>query len=139
MHFLAALLFIAALTPQPHEPDEPAPDPDAVLIAQTIWGEARGCSEADQEAVCWVILNRVDTNDYGMGHSIEYVITFPQQFAGYSPDNPLDPELYDLALRVITDWQNGSDGIGKQWLWFTGDGSKNTFRDQYKGGNERVF
>ena len=91
MHFLAALLFIAALTPQPHEPDEPAPDPDAVLIAQTIWGESRGCSEADQEAVCWVILNRVDTDGYGMGNSIEYVITFPQQFAGYSPDNPIEP------------------------------------------------
>ena len=137
MHIIAAILLVAALTPQPHEPDEL--NPDAALIAKTIWGEARGCSEAEQEAIAWVILNRVDTDGYGMGRSIEYVITFPQQFAGYSPDNPIEPELYDLALRVITDWQNGGEGIGKQWLWFTGDGKRNTFRDAYEGGNTKTF
>ena len=118
MNLLAAILLIAVLTPQPYEPDEL--NPDATMIAKVIAVEAPYCSEAEQEAIAWVILNRVDTEGYGMGNSIEYVITFPQQFAGYSPDNPLDPELYDLALRVITDWQNGAEGIGKEWLWFQG-------------------
>jgi hypothetical protein len=138
MNLLAAILLIAALTPQPHEPDEPAPDPDAVLIAQTIWGEARGCSEAEQEAIAWVILNRVDTDGYGMGCSVEYVVTFPNQFAYYE-DTEYSNELYDLALRVLEDWQNGGEGIGKQWLWFTGDGKRNTFRDAYEGGNTKTF
>ena len=135
MHIIAILL-IAALTPQPYEPDYI--DTDAVLIAQVIYAEAPYCSEAEQEAIVWVILNRVDTEGYGMGHSIEYVVTFPNQFA-YDTDTEYTDELYQVALRVLTDWQNGAEGIGKEWLWFTGDGTRNVFRDAYEGGNTKIF
>jgi hypothetical protein len=139
MHIIAAILLVAALTPQPHEPDEPDElNPDAVMIAKVIAVEAPYCSEAEQEAIAWVILNRVDTDGYGMGCSVEYVVTFPNQFAYYE-DTEYSNELYDLALRVLEDWQAGAEGIGKQWLWFTGDGKRNTFRDAYEGGNTKTF
>lgn len=141
MQIITVILLAVTILPIPHDPDT-VNRHEAELIAKTIWGEARGCSRAGQEAIAWCILNRVGTDGYGMGHSIEYVITFPDQFHGYDPENPVDPvdpEIYTLACRVIQDWQNGGEGIGKQWLWFTGDGSKNTFRDAYKGGNTKTF
>ena len=85
-----------------------------------------------------MILNRVDTDDYGMGHSIRYVVTFPNQFA-YDADTEYTDELYTLALRVLTDWRNGGEGIGKEWLWFSGDGERNVFRDSYIGGNTKTI
>lgn len=42
---------------------------DLELIAQTVWAEARGVeSRAEQAAVVWCILNRVDAGDLGRHH-----------------------------------------------------------------------
>ena len=90
MQIITVILLAVTILPIPHDPDT-VNRHEAELIAKTIWGEARGCSRAGQEAIAWCILNRVGTDGYGMGHSIEYVITFPDQFHGYDPENPVDP------------------------------------------------
>lgn len=125
------------------------PDPaDVVMVAKTIYGESRGIWPlSEQAAVGWCIVNRVDSEGYGMGRSIEYVITFPGQFHGYNPNNPViddyGRDLRVIAADVLIRWAMEKDGyadVGRvlppEYKWFCGDGITNVFRDAYKGGNK---
>ena len=110
---------------------------EAEYIAKTLYGEARGCRRTEQEAVVWCILNRADAWDM----DVVDVITSPGQFAGYSENNPVWPELYDVAQYVLAQWRverNGESAdrvLPRENLWFSGNGMYNVFRDAYKGGN----
>jgi spore germination cell wall hydrolase CwlJ-like protein len=96
------------LTPTPQESDEPtecldeAIDPnfhgyeeaeppytetEIEILAQTVYGEARGCSTEEQKLVVWVVFQRVDAD--GFGGTIEKVLAAPRQFHGYDPKNPI--------------------------------------------------
>lgn len=107
---------------------------EAEYIAKTLYGEARGCSEAEQAAVVWCILNRVDEGVWGEG--ITGVITRPGQFAGYDPDYPVWPELYEIAQDVLTQWRREGNGetvervLPREFVYFSGNGSYNVFRDR---------
>lgn len=110
---------------------------DVQMCAKLVWGEARGCTETEQSAVIWCVLNRVDAG-YG---GIAEVITARGQFYGYRASNPVTDELYELAEDVLTRYyleKSGVSGAGrtlpKDYLWFTGDGRHNYFRNEYRGG-----
>ena len=128
------------LSPLPSwEPDAE----DVEAIARTLYGECRGAETvAEQEAVAWVILNRLDA---GYADTVLGVVSAPGQFAGYSPEHPLWPELVEVARRVLTLHHREQIGIAvervmpREYLWFSGDGVRNTFRDQYRGGECIVF
>lgn len=107
---------------------------DVTLIAKTLWGECRGCSELQQQAVVWCILNRVDDDRFPA--TVAEVVKQPYQFLGYSDKNPVDAELYAVALDTMARWQmepyvKGGTGrvIPKDFCWFGGDGKVNTFRN----------
>lgn len=130
------------LAMEPYIPD----DADVTMIAKTMYGESQGIwSLTEQAAVAWTICNRVDSSGYGMGKSIAHVVTFPDQFHGYSPNRPVyddyGRDLRILAADVLVRWAMERDGydvmrvLPKECLWFSGDGKQNIFRDQYKGGN----
>ena len=109
---------------------------DAELIAQTVWGEARGCGQTQQAAVIWCILNRVDSDQFP--NSIRGVITQKRQFAGYQPGNPVQPEILSLVYDVLSRWtieQNCVAGVGRvlpeSYLFFQGNGTENKFREHY--------
>ena len=110
---------------------------EAEYIAKTLYGEARGCSRTEQEAVVWCILNRADA----WGMDVVDVITAPGQFAGYRESNPVWQELYDVAQYVLAQWRAERNGesadrvLPREYLWFSGNGMYNVFRDAYKGGN----
>lgn len=113
-------------------------DVEAEYIARTLYGEARGCSTTEQAAVAWCILNRADNWDM----DIIDVITAPGQFAGYRASNPVWSELYDLAQDVLARWRRESSGdadvgrvLPREYMWFSGNGVTNIFRDAYRGGN----
>ena len=113
-------------------------DTEATYIARTLYGEARGCSTTEQAAVAWCILNRADNCDM----DIIDVITAPGQFTGYRASNPVWPELYDLAQDVLARWRrehNGETDVGRvlprEYMWFSGNGVANIFRDMYRGGS----
>lgn len=112
-------------------------DTEATYIAKTLYGEARGVNQTEQAAVAWCILNRADNWDM----DIIDVITAPGQFAGYRASNPVWPELYDLAQDVLTRWRRESNGetdvgrvLPREYMWFSGNGATNIFRDAYRGG-----
>ncbi len=139
---LLALLLTAALLASPTlnvRADETPlySDIDAQYIAQTIWGEARGCSKMEQAAVAWCILNRVDNENPYFPDTISGVVTQPSQFAGYSKYNPVEDELLELAEDVLARWEqekNGEEDVGRvlpeQYIYFGGDGKTNRFRTQ---------
>ena len=128
---------VVPITPETPEPED---DP-AEYLAKTIYGEARGCSTTEQAAVVWCVLNRVDDGSGLWPDDIIGVVTQEYQFAGYSPEHPVLPELYDLALDVLERWQRekaGEDDVGRvlpaDYCYFHGDGKHNYFRQEYEGG-----
>ena len=114
---------------------------EAEYIAKTLYGEARGCSTTEQAAVAWCILNRVDDSSGLWPDDIIGVVTQENQFIGYSPEHPVMPELYDLAMDVLERWQkeqNGETNVGrvlpKEYCYFQGDGKHNYSRQEFEGG-----
>ena len=111
-------------------------------IARTVWGEARGCSETEQAAVIWCILNRVDSSIRYMPDNIIDVVTQKHQFLGYVETFPVTEEIRELVIDVLTRWEMekaGVENVGRvlppEYMWFHGDGRHNHFRDAYRGGN----
>lgn len=110
---------------------------DVELIAKTVWQEARGIpSKAEQAAVVWCILNRVDDDRWG--DTIAEVVTAPHQFA-YDAGAPVTDELRQLAEDVLERWRREREGeteVGRVlpagYVFFDGDGSHNHFRREYE-------
>ena len=111
------------------------------MLAQVVWGEARGIPDKTQQAcVIWCVLNRVDHPAYP--NTIEEVLTQPNQFHGYDMNFPATEELKELARDVLIRWnreKNGETDVGRclpqEYLFFTGDGHQNYFRD----GNGNIY
>lgn len=120
------------------QPDEA----DVEAIAKTLWGECRGVPYTSHKAaVVWCILNRVDEGGY-FGSSIIEVVTKPNQFVGYSPDYPVDPELKAIAEDVLMRWhleKEGEEDVGrvlpKGYCYFIGDGELNYFTNEWRSRN----
>lgn len=130
-----------ALVSSESEPTPSAPlwtEDEAKALAQMVWGEARGVKSVTEQAACvWCVLNRCD--EWGM--TILEVVSAPYQFAGYDPDYPVDDELLALCEDVLTRYfseKSGKTDVGRvlppDYLFFSGDGQRNHFRNAYKGG-----
>lgn len=119
----------------------PAPTPtpeineaDAIMIAKTIYNEARGCGETQQAAVAWAILNRVD--DPRFPNTVADVVTQRYQFAYTASSRYTDAQL-QIAQDVLRRWMSGSDDgrvLPREYCWYSGNGKVNIFRTAYKGG-----
>ena len=156
---IAFLVLIAcALTDKPEEPQAVAPEvnadglctvtvvkapeyemyfteADVIALAKMLYGEARGCTADNQMKCVWCVLNRVD--DPRFPDSIIGAVSAPGQFYGYSPNFPVWDNLYAVALDVLTRWSMEKQGaevhreLPSGYLWFTGDGEANHFREVY--------
>ena len=121
-------------TPEPEIP-ELASAYDIELIARTIWGEAEIVkSRAEQAAVAWCVLNRVDLYE----KPIEEIVLAPYQFAprlrGDVPDY-----FIELAEDVVHRWEcekAGIEDVGRtlpaEYTFFVGDGLRNHFSIVWK-------
>lgn len=113
---------------------------DVDAIARTIWGEARSVADpAEQEAVGWCILNRLDA---GWADTVLGVVSAPGQFAGYDANHPVTDEFAEMAREIlVAHWREGQGerDVGRvlpqEYLYFAsrGDG-RNYFRTEYVGG-----
>ena len=114
---------------------------EAEYIAKTVYGEARGCPVEEQKKVIWCILNRVESPEFP--NDIISVVTQNRQFTGYNKKNPIWKEHYLLALEILDEWdaerlgieeargRKSSRNLDKEYVYFSGDGKKNTFRIEY--------
>ena len=121
--------------PEPVEPEiaQTWTEADAVSLAQMAWGEARGCGREGQAQTMWCVLNRCDK----WGGTPLQQCSASGQFYGYSAMNPITDELYALAVDVLQRWDMEKAGQAVErelpgtYLWFTGDGIENHFREGY--------
>ena len=110
-------------------------DADVVAVAKMLYGESRGCSIDNQQKAVWCVLNRVDDERYP--DSIIAVLSQSGQFHGYSPNHPVWDELTAVAEDVLTRWSLEKQGVAgnrelpKTYLYFTGTGRENIFREAY--------
>lgn len=119
------------------EPEIPWTHQEIEMLAKTVWAEARGVkSKAQQAAVVWCVLNRVDAGGYG--ETIVEVVSAPCQFA-YDPASPVTGEFLILAEDVLLRWgaeKAGEEDVGRtlpaDYLFFGGDGVENHFRKEYE-------
>lgn len=115
----------------------PPTDGELEILAKILYREARGVTDkAQQAAVVWCILNRVD--DEYWGDTIEQVATYPNAFA-WVPDTPVEEELMLLVSDVCERWnleKSGVENVGrtlpKEYLYFTGDGERNNFTKEWR-------
>ena len=134
----------AVASGQPEVP-EPSEEPiyyvmyftedDVAEVAKMLWGEARGCTKDNQIKCAWIVCNRVD--DERFPNTIQEVLSQESQFHGYDPSYPVTDELYSIAFDVLTRWSYEKQGVpvrrelAKSYLWFTGNGVENIFREEY--------
>ena len=110
-------------------------DADVVEVAKMLYGESRGCSIDNQKKAVWCVLNRVDDERYP--DSIIEVLSQSGQFHGYNPNHPVWDELTAVAEDVLTRWSLEKQGVAvnrelpKSYLYFTGTGRENIFREAY--------
>lgn len=91
---------------------------EAQAMARVLYGTAQHHSREAQKAVCWCILNRVESSLFP--NSVEEVCSQSKQWMGYSDTNPVTQDLYDVADEVLTEWRN--DGIrpfGQEFLFLS--------------------
>ena len=137
----------AAEANEPEQPEAPEPsespvyyemyftEEDVAAVAKMLWGEARGCARDNQIKCAWIVCNRVDDDRFP--DTIQGVLSQPNQFHGYDPTYPATDELYSVAFDVLTRWSYEKQGIPvrrelpSSFLWFTGNGRENIFREVY--------
>lgn len=122
---------------KPWEPDEA----EVEAIAKVLYRECRGVpSKAEQAAVAWCILNRVDSNITYFPDTVLDVITQKNQFA-WDENAPLLPDLVTLARDVLIRWHaegEGAEDVGRtlpaEYVYFVGDGRHNNFSIEWRSG-----
>lgn len=135
MHVLVTMALLCGMTLAPVMPTWEPPEEEVVALAKTLYGECRGCSEIQQKAVAWCIFNRVDSDQFP--DTVIEVITQPSQFFGYRESFPVTEDLETLARECLTDWHNGENRVLEpEFLYFTGDGTRNHFTTEWGGGEE---
>jgi N-acetylmuramoyl-L-alanine amidase len=101
-------------------------DPSEVdILARTIYGEARGESDAGKVAVAWVVKNRARIGGW-WGSDIKEVCLKPYQFSCWNPSDPNQA----IIMRIVN-----SNHIFKRCLAIATDVLAGTIADPTNGAN----
>ena len=104
---------------------------EAEYIAKVIYGTARNHADSDKKAVVWCILNRVE--HYSHPDTIAEVCEQPKQWMGYSSDNPVLTENYDLALAELKTWYNdGHRPMSSDYIYLSWSSKEILLRDTFE-------
>lgn len=104
---------------------------EAEYIAKVIYGTARNHADSDKRAVVWCILNRVE--HYSHPDTIAEVCEQPKQWMGYSSDNPVLTENYDLALAELKTWHSGGHRpMSNDYIYLTWSSKEILLRDTFE-------
>lgn len=104
---------------------------EAEYVAKVIYGTAQNHADSDKKAVVWCILNRVEHHSHP--NSIIDVCEQPKQWMGYSSDNPVLADIYDLALEELKTWYSGGHRpMGKEYIYLTWSSREILLRDTFE-------
>lgn len=100
-------------------------------IAKVLYGY-RYNSERDIEGIVWVILNRVDNQaEFKNFSTILSVVNQQSQWMGYSEDNPVLEDLYEIADDTLYKYETGGKRLfGQEYLYFTWSSEYILFRTE---------
>lgn len=104
---------------------------DKVIVAFTLFGEARGEGPEGQIAVANVIRNRVDCQRPGFGLTVRDVCLKPQQFSCWNESDP----NYALLLDMATVFKAGAEPgpVLRQCFWIAAGLAAGEFVDNTHG------
>lgn len=104
---------------------------EAEYIAKVIYGTAKNHADSDKRAVVWCILNRVE--HYSHPNTVADVCEQPKQWMGYSSDNPVLTENYDLALDELKIWHSdGHRPMSNEYIYLTWSSKEILLRDTFE-------
>ena len=103
---------------------------EAEYIAKVLYGTARNHNSIDQRTVVWCILNRVDHSNYP--DNVQGVCQQASQWIGYSDDNPILDDLYELALGELKIWHNGRRPVGEDYIYMSWSSKEISLRNTYE-------
>lgn len=104
---------------------------EAEYVSKVIYGTARNHSDSDKKAVIWCILNRVE--HYAHPDTIAEVCEQPKQWMGYSDDNPVLDDIYELALAELKTWYNGGHRpIDNDYIYLSWSSKEILLRDTFE-------
>lgn len=104
---------------------------EAEYIAKVIYGMDRNHADSDKKAIVWCILNRVE--HYAHPDSVIGVCEQAKQWIGYSPDNPVLTEHYDLALAELKIWySNDHRPISNEYIYLSWSSKEILLRNTYE-------
>lgn len=102
---------------------------EATDIAKVLYA-VRNNSKDDKITNVWCILNRVDNKAYP--DSVEEVCKQPQQWMGYSEDNPVLDDLFQLAYSQLEIWHGGTRPVSDDFIYLAWSPSEITIRDSWE-------
>lgn len=104
---------------------------EAEYIAKVIYGTARNHADSDKKAVVWCILNRVEHHSHP--DTVAEVCEQPKQWMGYSDENPVLEDIYDLALTELKTWHNGGHRpMSKDYIYLSWSSKEILLRDTFE-------
>lgn len=111
---------------------------EAEYIAKVVYGTAISHTDSDKRAVIWCILNRVE--HYAHPDTIQGVCEQPKQWMGYSDNNPVLTDIYDLALAELKTWYSGGHRpMGKEYIYLSWSSSEILLRDTFEEGKNTRY
>ena len=104
---------------------------EAEYIAKVIYGAARNHADSDKKAIVWCILNRVEHRSHP--NTVVAVCEQPKQWMGYSSENPVLTEFYDLALAELKTWYSGGHRpMSNDYIYLTWSSKEILLRDTFE-------
>ena len=101
-------------------------------IAKVLYGYQYN-SERDLRTAVWCILNRVDNPAYP--DTVQGVCQQENQWIGYSDDNPVLTDLYNIAIKELETWHNNYRPVSAEYVFKSWSSKEFILRDTYKSTN----
>ena len=102
---------------------------DAKEIARVLYG-VRSNNNADLRTLVWCVLNRVDNKSYP--NTIAEVVAQDHQWMGYSSDNPVLDDLFNIAYGELEIWYGGIRPCSPDYVFMNWTPSEITLRDTFE-------
>lgn len=113
---------------------------EAEYIAKVLYGYYTVANHAvsDFRAIVWCIINRVE--HYSHPDTVAEVCDQPNQWMGYSVNNPVLQDLYDIALAELKIWHNGGHRpMNNSYVFLTWSSSEILLRDTFEEGRNTNY
>ena len=110
---------------------------EAEYLAKLLYGTALNNSARDQRTVVWCALNRVDHPSYP--NTVKEVCEQPHQWMGYSDDNPVLDELYNIAMTELITWHDNYRPMRYDYVYMSWSSKEIVLRNTYEKTNNTKY